>query len=108
MRGHRKAFVYFYDTEAGVIEESGNGYQFYYNEDYIQYGSAISVNLPVEQICYRSEILFPFFQTIIPEGWYKKIAENKLKIDEHDKFGLLISTCEETVGAVSIRKPAIE
>jgi serine/threonine-protein kinase HipA len=41
---------------------------------------------------------------LLPEGWYLDLASKKLKIDKDDKFGLLLATCKDTVGAVSIRQ----
>lgn len=41
---------------------------------------------------------------LLPEGWYLDIISSSLKIDKKDYFGLLIATCRETIGAISIEK----
>ena len=52
---------------------------------------------------YESNILFPFFDGIIPEGWLLEIAHRKWKVDINDRMGLLLSVCEDTIGAVSVK-----
>jgi serine/threonine-protein kinase HipA len=39
----------------------------------------------------------------VPEGWYLRIVAPTIKVDETDTFGLLMNTCEDCIGAVSIR-----
>jgi serine/threonine-protein kinase HipA len=106
MKGHRyrKALVYFKDLEAGVLEEYKNGFRFTYNEDFKKKGIPISVSLSLLNRSHESSELFPFFEGLLPEGWYLDIVSAALKIDKTDHFGLLISTCRETMGAVSIRE----
>ncbi len=100
----RKAIVYFHDEQAGIIEETGTGYKFSYDENFIKQNIPISVSMPTTQQIYESKELFSFFQGLIPEGWYLEIASKKLKIDEKDSFGILLATCLETIGAVSIKE----
>ncbi len=106
MEGHRyrQALVYFKDIEAGVLEEYENGYRFTYNEDFKKRGIPISVSLPLSDSIRESSELFPFFIGLLPEGWYLDIVSAALKIDKNDGFGLLLSTCRDSVGAVAVRE----
>ncbi len=100
----RQGMVLFYDQKAGIIEEWEKGYRFIYDEQFIKGKKAISVSLPVTQAVHESPHLFPFFMGLLPEGWYLDIVTRKMKIDKNDAFGLLLSTCQETIGAVSVHK----
>jgi serine/threonine-protein kinase HipA len=99
-----KAIVMFGDKKAGLLEKKDDGYVFSYDEEYVKNNPAISVSLPKEQMIHRSTSLFPFFSGLLPEGWYLNLVSKKLKIDKEDGFGLLVATCQDTAGAVSIRK----
>jgi len=99
-----KAFVYFRDNPAGIIEKIPDGYRFTYNDEFIKDNVAISRSLPLRREPYESKELFPFFSGLLPEGWYLDIVCSKLKIDKNDKFAILAASCEDTIGAVSIRK----
>ncbi len=88
---------------AGRIEETEGGFRFAYDADFLKAGNPISRSLPLREKPYESKELFPFFQGLLPEGWYKEIVCRTLKIDENDHFGLLIGTCQDCVGAVWIR-----
>jgi len=96
----RKARVMFKETFAGTIEETGKGYRFTYDPDFIEHGQAIAVAFPLRSEPFESGDLFPFFQGLLPEGWYRDIVSRTLKIDPEDSFGLLIKSCKDCVGAV--------
>ncbi len=104
MKEIRKGKVFFNNQFAGIIEENENGYRFVYDKEYMKNGIPISVNLSFKKDIYESKDLFVFFKSILPEGWYREIVSKKLKIDENDDFGFLLKTCEDTVGAVSIKE----
>ncbi len=59
---------------------------------------------PLQALPFDSVHLFPFFEGLLPEGWYKEIVCRTIKIDEDDSFGLLIRACKDCVGAVSIEQ----
>ncbi|MFA9201519.1 MAG: HipA N-terminal domain-containing protein, partial [Cypionkella sp.] len=63
---------------------------------------SISLTLPKREEPYRSNVLFPFFDGLIPEGWLLDIAIDYWKINGRDRFGLLLACCKNTIGAVSI------
>ena len=99
---YRKAKILFKNEPAGIIEETENGYRFSYNAEFIKNRIPISISLPLRAEPYESKTLFSFFEGLLPEGWYMDLVSSKLKIDKNDHFGLLLATCRDTIGAVSI------
>jgi serine/threonine-protein kinase HipA len=99
----RKATVMFKKSVAGVLEETDKGYRFTYDPAYLQDGQAIGVAFPLRELPYDSKVLFPFFMGLLPEGWFREIACQTLKIDPEDDFGLLIKACGDCIGAVWIK-----
>jgi serine/threonine-protein kinase HipA len=102
MRNLRKARVLFKGQQAGTVEETEEGYRFTYDPDFAESGRAIAVSFPLQTSPFESVRLFPFFEGLLPEGWYKEIVCRTIKIDEDDSFGLLIRACQDCVGAVSM------
>ncbi|TAE33431.1 MAG: phosphatidylinositol kinase [Cytophagales bacterium] len=101
---NRRADVYLYDDLAGYLVETDEGYQFQYDQRFLQQPRAepVSLTLPLTEQPYQSTILFPFFDGLIPEGWLLDIAEQNWKIRRRDRFGLLLACCRDCIGAVSI------
>jgi len=104
MSSYRKAHVHFSGKPAGIIEETPAGYRFSYDPDYLSNGRQLSVSLPLRAEPYESESLFSFFEGLLPEGWYLEIVSKKLHIDKNDGFGLLLATCKDTPGAVTVEE----
>ena len=102
---YRKAQVFVNNTYAGLLEETDAGYSFAYAPTYLSASDAIpaSLTLPLRDTPYTSPTLFPFFDGLIPEGWLLDIAVHNWKISENDRFGLLLMTCRDCIGNVSIR-----
>ncbi len=100
----RKAYVFLLDQKTGVLEETERGYRFTYSDDFLKSPTPISVTLPIKRESYESRDLFPFFQGLIPEGWFLELVSKKLKVDKSDMFGILLATCEETIGSISIKR----
>lgn len=96
--------VYFRNIKAGVVTESEDGYKFEYLPDYLAIPEAepISLTLPLTDKPYKSNVLFPFFDGLIPEGWLLDIAERNWKINERDRMSLLLACCRDCIGAVSV------
>lgn len=101
----KRASVYMYDFFAGILVEDDEGYHFKYDDEYLKMESteAISLTLPLTENTYGSSVLFPFFDGLIPEGWLLDIAERNWKIDVRDRMSLLLVTCRDCVGAVSVQ-----
>ena len=93
-----------YDKWAGTLIEDEDGYHFQYQADYLETNEPepVSLTLPLKQETYHSKVLFPFFDGLIPEGWLLEIAEKSWKINPRDRMGILLVTCKDTIGAVSV------
>ena len=103
----RRGDVYYRDRQVGVLTELDSGaYRFVYDPACLAVGPAVSVTLPLRAGPYQSPVLFPFFAGLVPEGWYLHIVARTIKVDERDTFGLLLSTCDDCIGAVGVRKAA--
>ena len=104
MRQMRTAKVLIAGSLAGTLTEDSDGYHFAYRKDYLARPDAMSVSLtlPLRAETYHSDMLFPFFDGIIPEGWILAIAEKNWKLNPRDRMGLLLACCRDTIGAVSI------
>ena len=100
----RTANVYLKNQLAGILSETEQGYSFVYKLEYLQQNDtqAVSLTLPLRQAPYLSNILFPFFDGLIPEGWLLDIAERNWKLNPKDRMGLLLACCKDCIGAVSI------
>jgi serine/threonine-protein kinase HipA len=98
--------VYFQNVLAGIIREDEDGFTFQYNPDYLQRDDAqpISLTLPLRKEPYVSQVMFPFFDGLIPEGWLLDVAIKSWKINERDRMGLLLACCNDCIGAVSIEE----
>jgi len=96
--------VYYGNSFAGLIIESDTGYKFIYDADYLTNTASkpISLTLPLRKEAYHSTTLFSFFDGLIPEGWLLNIARQHWKVKGNDRFELLLLTCKDTIGAVSV------
>jgi len=102
---NRKGQVYYQDQLAGMISEDEDGYVFSYDLNYLKKnGSSVSLTLPLRAEVYKSKTMFPFFDGLIPEGWLLDIAVQNWKLNPRDRMGLLLSVCQDCLGAVSVRK----
>jgi serine/threonine-protein kinase HipA len=100
----RQALVYRDKEVAGLLSESEGGYTFAYSAEYLAQvnAKAISLTLPLSNVAYTSNILFPYFDGLIPEGWLLDIAQESWKLSERDRFGLLLACCRDCIGAVGV------
>lgn len=96
----RQAAVYYKNDLAGFIIENDEGYIFQYDEKYLSKDKAkpVSLTLPLQKQAFKSKILFPFFDGLIPEGWLLNIAVQNWKINQRDRFGLLLALCKDCIG----------
>jgi serine/threonine-protein kinase HipA len=100
----KKAKVMMHKKLAGILTEDENGYQFQYDQTYLESETkeAISLTLPLTKKTYKSNVLFPFFDGLIPEGWLLDIAQKNWKLNPRDRMEILLKTCHDCIGAVSI------
>lgn len=102
----RQAQIFRKDTLAGLLTEDDGEYTFQYDDAYLTSPSsvAISLTMPLQQKVYRSPVLFPFFDGLIPEGWLLDVALRNTDISILDRMSLLLLCCKECIGSVSVQK----
>lgn len=100
----KQAKIYMCERIAGVLTEDEYGYTFQYESGYLALEDArpISITFPLQEKAFHNNVLFPFFDGLIPEGWLLDIAEQNWKIDNRDRMSLLLACCKDCIGAVSV------
>lgn len=100
----KEAKIYVGNAFAGILTEDDMGYEFRYDAEYLASDKAVAVSLtmPLTDKPYRDNVLFPFFDGLIPEGWLLDIAEQSWKISARDRFSLLLACCKDCIGNVSV------
>lgn len=100
----RQGKVYCSGVSCGTITEDENGYTFVYDADYLASADVqpVSLTLPLQKEPYTSNVLFSFFDGLIPEGWMLNIAERNWKIRRNDRMALLLACCRDCIGNVSV------
>lgn len=105
---NRAGVVYYGDMLAGIISENEEGLTFAYEKEYVDaQNPPVSLTLPLRTEPYQSRVMFPFFDGLIPEGWLLDIAVQNWKLNPRDRMGLLLTVCQDCLGAVSVRKMEI-
>ena len=100
-----KGNVYFKNQLTGLIEKKEDGtFEFSYQNP----TTDVSWTLPHKKEAYSSEDLFPFFDGLIPEGWLLNLTQKNWKIPKNDRMTLLLTTCQDCIGATHILGPANE
>ncbi len=104
MKSFRTAYVYVRDIYAGILKETETGYGFAYDHEYLDRkdASPVSLTLPLSKEEYQSSVLFPFFDGLIPEGWLLDVVNRNWKLDPNDRFGILMVSCKDCIGNVSV------
>lgn len=102
----KNAVVKLYNERVGILKQTDNGFEFCYDEAYclLPDSEAISLTMPLKTEPYKSAVLFPFFDGLIPEGWLLDIAQKNWKLNLHDRMELLLTCCKDCLGAVSIER----
>ncbi len=100
----RKANVFYKDTLAGILIENDEGFEFSYLPEYLakKTAKAISLTMPLQKEAYKSSVLFPFFDGLIPEGWLLDVALRNTDISVLDRMSILLICCKDCIGAVSV------
>lgn len=100
----RRARIYYKDLLAGILTEDDTGYEFVYLPENLSPDTAkpISLTLPLQKEAYKSQVLFPFFDGLIPEGWLLDVALRNTDISILDRMALLLTCCRDCIGAVSV------
>lgn len=106
MAYYRRSRVRIQGKPAGILCETEDGYQFSYLPEYLEDEAAVAVSLtmPLSENAYESKVLMPFFDGLIPEGWLLDVVVRNWKINYNDRFGLLLASCMDCIGDVSIEE----
>jgi serine/threonine-protein kinase HipA len=102
----RKAAIKIEDRLAGWLTQNEQGYHFVYDKAYAAQPNArpVSLTLPLKEAAFHSNVLFPFFDGLIPEGWLLDIAGKNWKLNPRDRMGLLLACCKDCIGIVSVEE----
>ncbi|PKP33269.1 MAG: phosphatidylinositol kinase [Bacteroidetes bacterium HGW-Bacteroidetes-16] len=102
----RKAAIKIDKQLAGWLTQDEGGYHFVYDKAYLvtSHPRPVSLTLPLQEAPTTSNVLFPFFDGLIPEGWLLDIAEKNWKLNPRDRMGILLACCKDCIGAVSVEE----
>ncbi|MCM4154747.1 HipA N-terminal domain-containing protein [Gramella sp. AN32] len=100
----RQGEIWVHNQKAGMLTENDEGYIFQYDKTYLSLENAtpVSLTFPLQETSFISENLFPFFDGLIPEGWLLDIAQKNWKLNPRDRMGLLLTTCRDCIGNISV------
>ena len=100
----KAALIQYKGNTAGILKETDEGYEFSYFPEYLSGADSqpVSLTLPLSDKLFKSPVLFPFFDGLIPEGWLLDVALRNTDISELDRFSLLLLCCKDCIGAVSV------
>lgn len=101
----KQAGIYVNDIYCGILTEDEEGFHFSYNKEYLarQDKAPISPTMPLTELQYDKEMMFPVFDGLIPEGWLLNIATSSWKIDPRDRMSLLMACCKDCIGNISVK-----
>lgn len=100
----RCADIYLRDRRAGVLEELDRGVSFTYLTEYLDQPDAepVALSLPLRREPYAGPHLPTFFDGLLPEGWLLALALDSFGLRPMDRFGILLATGHDTIGAVRV------
>ena len=100
----RQGEIWVHNQKAGMLIENDEGYLFQYDKAYLALKNVtpVSLTFPLQEDPFTSDNLFPFFDGLIPEGWLLDIARKNWKLNPRDRMGLLLTTCRDCIGNISI------
>jgi serine/threonine-protein kinase HipA len=104
----RQAQILYKGIAAGTLIQQDDGcFVFSYYDQWLADHDkpSISLTLTRDRKMYKAEHLFPFFFNMLPEGSNREAICRKLRIDEHDDFGLLVHVASnDAIGAITVKK----
>lgn len=102
----KTGYVFYDNLFCGTIVQTDNTFVFEYTDSWFEdhKTKSISLTLPKTQKKYESNILFPFFDGLIPEGYLLEVALKIYNINANDRMSLLLKTCHNPVGIVSVKE----
>ncbi len=98
--------VYFNERMVGYLSKVNDSYIFKYDKNFLDSSDCfpISYHFPLKSEQFISKKLFPFFESLVSEGWLLKIQSQASKIDERDFFSMLLENGEDLIGGIKIKK----
>ena len=104
----KKGAVYLGDCRCGTIVQDEGSFRFWYTEEWLAKEDArpVSLTLPLQKEAHESNTLFPFFDGLIPEGYLLQVAIRAFGLNGNDRMGLLLKTCHDCIGNVSVYEEA--
>jgi len=102
IRAERSAQVFYNQCLAGRLLENNDGFEFTYDDEYLVGGTPIAFIFPLQEAPFKSARLPGFFENLVSEGWLRKLQSQEQKIDEKDRFGLLLMNGRDLIGAVTV------
>lgn len=93
-----------------ITQNDDNTFVFEYTDEWYNDSNSKSVSLTLSKTTkkYESNILFPFFDGLIPEGYLLEVALKKFNISHNDRMELLLKTCSDPIGNISVREAGNE
>ena len=100
----RRAKVYNFGIETGILEEIEKGklYKFTYNDDYN--GPPVSLTLPIKQKEFSFNEFPSYFDGLLPEGNQLESLIRQTKTDRGDHFSHLVIVGKDLVGSVTVEE----
>ena len=109
------AIVYVKGTPAAMLtrhsQKGSRHYELQYLPEYLEQPTChmVCYQMPPRQEPYYSEYLFPFFESLLPEGENLERICAELKLDEHDRFSQLLMLARyDTIGDVTVQEVITE
>lgn len=110
-----KVIVYVKGTPAAVLtrhsQKGSRHYELQYLPEYLEQPTChmVCYQMPPRQEPYYSEHLFPFFESLLPEGENLERICAELKLDEQDRFSQLLRLARhDTIGDVTVQEVIAE
>ena len=77
-----RALIQYKGINAGILKETDEGYEFQYDKEYLadEASAPVSLTLPLSEKPYKSPVLFPFFDGLIPEPCFFCVARTALAL----------------------------
>lgn len=103
----KKGYVFYDNLLCGsIMQTDDNLFVFEYTDSWFNDKNTkpVSLTLTKRQKRYESNILFPFFDGLIPEGYLLEVALKIYNISLNDRMSLLLKTCHNPIGIISVRE----
>ena len=107
----KKAIVYVKGIPAAVLiqhaQAGAQQYELQYLPEYLEHPPChmVCYQMPPRREAYYGETLFPFFESLLPEGENLERICLELKLDERDRFAQLLRlAAHDTIGDITVQE----